>query len=383
MKRDYYEILGVGREANDDEIKKAYRKLAMQFHPDKNPGNKQAEDKFKEATEAYEVLGNKDKRAKYNQFGHDGLRGGRDFHQYTDINDIFSNFGDIFGGSIFEDVFSGGRSSRSRRRTGGEPGSDLKIKISLTLEEIADGIEKKVKIKNYKNCSVCSGSGAKSNSSRVQCSTCHGSGEIRQVSRSMFGQFINVTTCNYCNGEGTIIKEPCMHCKGDGREHGETTIKINIPAGIAEGQYMTLQGQGNVGKRGGEQGDLIVIFHEEPHDLFVRNEYDIIYTALISFPQATLGDEIEVPTLKGKARLTIEPGTMPGKLLRMREKGIKHLNSNRRGDQIIKVQVWIPNKFNSKEKDILKELNKLEHILPSEEEKKSKSFIDKLKNAFL
>ncbi|MSP64576.1 MAG: molecular chaperone DnaJ [Ignavibacteria bacterium] len=381
MKRDYYEILGVSKSSNQDEIKKAYRKLAMQFHPDKNPNNKQAEDKFKEATEAYEVLSDNDKRTKYNQFGHEGLRGGRDFHQYTDMNDIFSNFGDIFGGSIFEDAF-GGR-SRSRRQSVGEPGADLKLKIPLTLVDIADGVEKKIKIKKYKTCATCSGSGAKSGSSRTQCSHCNGTGEVRQVSRSMFGQFVNVTMCNSCNGEGSTIKDFCTTCKGDGREHGESTIKINIPAGISEGQYMTLQGQGNSGRRGGEAGDVIVVFQEEHHELFTRNGDDIIYTALISFTQATLGDDIEVPTLKGKARLTIEPGTLPGKLLRMRERGIQHLNSSKRGDQIIKIQIWIPNKLTSKEKEIIKELGKSEHLHPSEDEKNSKSFMEKLKNAFL
>lgn len=382
MKRDYYEILGVSKSSNQDDIKKAYRKLAMQFHPDKNPNNKQAEDKFKEATEAYEVLSDSNKRNKYNQFGHEGLRGGRDFHQYTDMNDIFSNFGDIFGGSIFEDAFGGGR-SRSRRQSVGEPGADLKLKIPLTLVDIADGVEKKIKIKKYKTCVTCSGSGAKAGSSRTQCSHCNGTGEIRQVSRSMFGQFVNVTMCNSCNGEGSTIKDFCTTCKGDGREQGESTIKINIPAGISEGQYMTLQGQGNSGRRGGEAGDVIVVFQEEHHELFTRNGDDIIYTALISFTQATLGDDIEVPTLKGKARLTIEPGTLPGKLLRMRERGIQHLNSSKRGDQIIKIQIWVPNKLTSKEKEIIKELGKSEHLLPSEDEKNSKSFMEKLKNAFL
>ncbi len=384
-KRDYYEILGVQRNASADEIKKSYRKLALQYHPDRNPNNKEAEEKFKEATEAYEVLSDQQKRQRYDQFGHQGMRGGSDFHQYQDINDIFSHFGDIFGGSgsIFEEMFGGQQQRRRGPRSTGEPGSDLRIRLKLTLEEIATGVEKKLKIKKWKTCGTCSGSGARSGSSRSTCPQCQGSGEIRQVSRSMFGQFVNIAPCAFCGGTGQVIKEKCGTCDGEGREQGESTVKINVPAGVSEGNYMTLQGQGNAGRRGGHAGDVIVEFTEEKHDSFIRNGDDIIYTALISYPDAVLGADIEVPTLTGKAKLKIDAGTMPGKMLRMKERGIPHLNSYGRGDQLIQVQIWVPHKVNSREKELLRELSDSEHINPSEEEKsKSKSLFDKMKNVF-
>lgn len=384
-KRDYYEILGVQRNASEDEIKKSYRKLALQYHPDRNPNNKDAEDKFKEATEAYEVLSDQQKRQRYDQFGHQGMRGGSDFHQYQDINDIFSHFGDIFGGSggsIFEEMFGGQQRRRGPRSTG-EPGSDLRIRLKLTLEEIAAGVEKKLKIKKWRACSACSGNGAKPGSSRSSCPQCQGTGELRQVSRSMFGQFVNVSACAFCGGTGQIIKEKCHTCDGEGREQGESTIKINVPAGVSEGNYMTLQGQGNAGRRGGHAGDVIVEFNEEKHDSFIRNGDDIIYNALISYPDAVLGADIEVPTLSGKAKIKIDAGTMPGKMLRMKDKGIPHLNAYGRGDQLIQVQIWVPHKVNSDEKELLKELSDCEHINPTEEEKsKSKSLFDKMKNVF-
>jgi molecular chaperone DnaJ len=384
-KRDYYEILVVQRNASEDEIKKSYRKLALQYHPDRNPNNKDAEDKFKEATEAYEVLSDQQKRQRYDQFGHQGMRGGSDFHQYQDINDIFSHFGDIFGGSggsIFEEMFGGQQRRRGPRSTG-EPGSDLRIRLKLTLEEIAAGVEKKLKIKKWRACSACSGNGAKPGSSRSSCPQCQGTGELRQVSRSMFGQFVNVSACAFCGGTGQIIKEKCHTCDGEGREQGESTIKINVPAGVSEGNYMTLQGQGNAGRRGGHAGDVIVEFNEEKHDSFIRNGDDIIYNALISYPDAVLGADIEVPTLTGKAKIKIDAGTMPGKMLRMKDKGIPHLNAYGRGDQLIQVQIWVPHKVNSDEKELLKELSDCEHINPTEEEKsKSKSLFDKMKNVF-
>ena len=384
-KRDYYEILGVQRNATEDEIKKSYRKLALQFHPDRNPNNKEAEEKFKEATEAYEVLSDQQKRARYDKFGHQGMRGGSDFHQYQDINDIFSHFGDIFGGSggsIFEEMF-GGQQRRRGPRSSGEPGSDLRIRLKLTLEEIATGVEKKLKIKKWRSCATCNGNGAKPGSSRSTCPQCQGTGELRQVSRSMFGQFVNISACAFCGGTGQIIKEKCHTCDGEGREQGESTIKITVPAGVSEGNHMTLQGQGNAGRRGGNAGDVIVEFTEEKHDSFIRNGDDIIYNALISYPDAVLGADIEVPTLGGKAKIKIDAGTMPGKMLRMKDKGIPHLNAYGRGDQLIQVQIWVPHKVNSREKELLKELSDSEHINPSEEEKsKSKTLFDKMKNVF-
>ncbi|MEW6061776.1 MAG: molecular chaperone DnaJ [Bacteroidota bacterium] len=380
-KRDYYEVLGVSRSASTDEIKKAYRKLALQYHPDRNPNNKEAEEKFKEATEAYEVLSDQQKRQRYDQFGHQGMRGGADYHTYTNFNDIFSQFSDIFGGGIFEEMFGGTQSRRTTRQATGEPGSDLRVRLKLTLEEIATGIEKKIKIKKWKTCSSCGGSGAKTGSSKSICPQCNGTGEIRHVSRSMFGQFVNITTCTYCSGTGQVIREKCPVCDGEGREHGETTIKVNVPAGVSEGQYMSLQGQGNAGRRGGPPGDVIVEFVEEKHEHFIRNGDDIIYNAMISFPEAVLGTDLEVPTLTGKAKIKIEPGTLPGKMLRLKEKGIPHLNSYGRGDQLIRIQIWVPPKVNSREKELLKELAGSEHITPTDEEKK-KSFFEKMKNVF-
>lgn len=387
-KRDFYEILGVPKTASADEIKKAYRQMAMKYHPDRNPGNKEAEEHFKEAAEAYEVLSDPDKRRRYDQFGHEGMRG-TNFREFHDVNDIFSAFSDIFGGGfgggIFDEVFGGGgRGRRSGRSQQGTPGADLKVKLTLTLEEIATGVEKKIKVKKQKKCDVCHGSGAKPGSGSSACPQCQGSGELRQVSRSMFGQFVNITTCPTCGGEGRVVRDPCTACHGEGRTPGETTIKVNVPAGVSDGNYIPLQGQGNAGQRGGPPGDLIVLIEEQPHQYFTRNGDDIVYDLNVSFPMDALGGELEIPTLSGKANLTIEPGTPTGRLLRMRERGIPHLNSYGRGDQLVRVSVWVPSKLNSKEKELLKQLAGHEHIVPNEEEKhgRSKTFFDKVKDAF-
>ncbi|MGB2868374.1 MAG: molecular chaperone DnaJ [Bacteroidota bacterium] len=387
-KRDFYEILGLARSASTDEIKKAYRQMAMKFHPDRNPGNKEAEEKFKEAAEAYEVLSDPEKRQRYDQFGHDGLRG-TNYHDFTDINDVFSTFGDIFGGglggSIFEDVFGGG-GQRNRRRQAqhGQPGSDLKVRLPLSLDEIAAGVEKKIKVRRQKKCDVCNGSGAKSSTGKSVCPQCNGSGELRQVSRSMFGQFVNITTCPTCEGEGRIVKEPCLACHGEGRVQGESTIKVTVPAGVSEGNYIPLQGQGNAGRRGGPAGDLIVAIEEEPHEHFKRNGDDIIYDLYISFPNAALGGQVEIPTLTGKAKLTIDAGTPSGRLLRMRERGIPRLNGYGRGDQLVRVNVWVPSRLNPEEKELLKELSAMEHMTPNEEDRQQsdRTFFDKVKDVF-
>ncbi len=368
-KRDYYEVLGVSKDATKDEIKKAYRKLAMKYHPDKNPGNKEAEDKFKEAAEAYEVLSNDEKRQKYDQFGFNAPGGGQDFHGFNDINDIFSHFSDIFGGgrgggSIFDDIFGGGGASGSgRTRTAtGTPGSDLKVTLKLTLEEIANGTTKKIKLKRYKTCSACGGSGAKNANAFQTCPVCHGTGEVRQVSRSMFGQFVNIAPCSNCGGTGKIITEPCNVCHGEGRVKVEETIKVTVPAGVSDGNYMTLRGQGNAGKNGGPAGDIIVIFKEMPHEYFTRNGDDVIYDLTISFPEAVLGTEVQIPTLTGKAKLKIEAGIQPGKLLKMRHKGIQHLNRHGAGDQLVRINIYVPRKVTSKEKVLLKELQNQPNI---------------------
>ncbi|MBP8976553.1 MAG: molecular chaperone DnaJ [Bacteroidetes bacterium] len=390
-KRDFYEVLGVPRTATQDEIKKAYRQMALKYHPDRNQGNKESEEKFKEAAEAYEVLSDPEKRQRYDQLGYDGLRG-TNYRDFSDINDVFSAFSDIFsggfgGGSIFDEVFGTGQRSR-RQSTGrqpqGQPGSDLRIQLPLTLEEIAKGVEKKIKVKRFKKCDACGGTGAKSSSGKTTCPQCGGTGELRQVSRSMFGQFMNITTCPTCDGEGKIIKEPCATCRGEGRVQGESTIKVTVPAGVQEGNYIPLRGQGNAGRRNGPSGDLIVVIQELPHEHFKRNGDDIIYDLWISFPTAALGGEEEIPTLTGKAKLVIEPGTPAGRLLRMRERGIPHLNSYGKGDQLVRINIWVPTKLSAREKELLRELAKGEHINPTEEEKRNtdRSFFDKMKDVF-
>ena len=366
-KRDYYSVLNVERNASKEELKKAYRKLAMQYHPDRNPGNAEAEEKFKEAAEAYEVLNNDDKRARYDRFGHDGLRGsGFGSSGFSNINDIFSHFSDIFGGgsSIFDDFFTSG-GQRSKRRGTGTAGSDLRINLKLSLEEIANGITKKVKIKKFVKCDKCNGSGADEGTAIKTCTVCNGLGEVKSISRSVFGQFVNITTCQNCGGEGKVVDTPCRKCMGDGRFQDDAMININIPAGVHAGSYMTLRGEGNAGKRGGEPGSIIVVFDEIPHKYFVREDDDIIYNLFITYPQAALGTEVEVPTLNGKAMLKIESGTQSGKFLKMKGKGIKHLNSSGIGNQIVKINVAVPHKINSKEKELLKQLSELPNIKES------------------
>ncbi|HSP87043.1 MAG TPA: molecular chaperone DnaJ [Ignavibacteriaceae bacterium] len=358
-KRDYYEVLGIDKNASKDDIKKAYRKMAMQYHPDRNPDDQTAEAKFKEAAEAYEVLNNDEKKAKYDRFGHDGVRSGFGSQGFSDVNDIFSHFSDIFsGGSIFEDFFSTGQRGR-RRKTGGTPGSDLKVNLKLTLEEIAEGVSKKIKLKKLVKCDLCKGTGAEGGTSTKTCPVCQGSGELRTVSRSVFGQFVNIQTCNNCSGEGTVVDNPCKKCRSDGRIHEEVTVNINVPAGVYQNSYMTMRGDGNAGRRDGQPGDLIVVFEEIPHKYFVRENDDIIYDLFISYPDAVLGSEVEVPTLKGKAKLKIDSGTQPGKLLRMRDKGIKHLNESGYGDQLVRINIEVPKKVTSKEKELLKDLTEL------------------------
>ncbi len=374
-KKDYYEILGVGRSSSADEIKSAYRKLAMKYHPDRNPGNKEAEESFKECAEAYEVLSDPQKRQRYDQFGHQGVNQ-TGFSGFDNINDIFSHFGDIFGGfgggSIFDELFGGGTSQRGRRRSQGIPGSDLKISLKLTYEEIADGVEKTVKIKKYKTCSSCSGTGAKSGSGYVTCSVCNGQGQVKQVSRSIFGQFVNVSECHNCNGEGKIIRDKCPECGGEGRERSDETVNVKVPAGVSEGQYIPLKGKGNAGIRGGHAGDLLIFIEEEKHKYFIRDNDDIIFNFNISIMDAILGADVVVPTLNGKAKLKIEPGTQSGSILRMRDKGIRHLNSGGRGDQLVRIHVFIPKKISAKEKNLLKELMKSDNFNP--ESKDSKGF---------
>jgi molecular chaperone DnaJ len=382
-KRDYYEILSVERTATGDEIKSSYRKLAMKYHPDRNPGNHEAEEMFKECAEAYEVLSDPQKRQRYDQFGHQGVSGGPGgFSGFTDMNDIFSHFGDIFGGggggSIFDEFFGGGRNSQRRRQGNGSRGTDLKINLKLTLEEIADGVEKTIKVKKYKTCDTCHGSGAKGESGYIKCTNCNGSGEVRQVSRSVFGQFVNVTMCNVCNGEGRIVKDKCNDCNGEGRLKTEAEIKVNIPSGVSDGNYIPLEGQGNAGLRGGPAGDLYIHLEEERHEIFKREEDDIYFELDLSLIDAAIGADVIVPTLKGKAKLKIDAGTQPGSILKMSNKGIQRLHSDRRGDQLVRVNVHIPTKLSGKEKDILRELAKSENFKPNGKKKSEKGFFKKV-----
>ncbi len=385
-KRDYYEILGVPRDATEDAIKKAYRKLAVKYHPDKNPGDKEAEEKFKEATEAYEILKDPKKRAQYDQFGHAGISGqpgagGFDFGGF-DLSDALRAFMRDFGGfgGTFDDIFGGGGASTRGRSGSHRPqryrGEDIQIRLPLTLEEIAQGVEKKIKLKRYLKCENCGGTGAEGDSGLKTCPQCKGSGQIRRVSRSLFGQMINVTTCNLCGGEGVIIGKPCSVCGGEGRVKGSTTINVKIPPGVSSGNYITVRGSGHYGRRGGPPGDVIVFIEEKRHPIFKRRGDDLVVEIAVNYPTAALGGEVEVPILNGKAKLKIPPGTQSGKVFRMRNKGLPHLNGYGSGDELVKVIVWVPQKLSNEEKEILKKLKSIQGNVPS---KTDKSFFDRFR----
>lgn len=354
MKRDYYEILGVERTATVEVIKKAYRQSAMRDHPDRNPGNAEAEVRFKESAEAWSVLSDPDKRARYDRFGHEGLRGPGGAGPQPDLSSIFDQFRDIFGGSAggFEDLFGGSRSRGPRR---GRPGSDLRIKLPLTYEEVAAGAEKTVRVKKQVSCETCSGSGAEGGAFDT-CTTCGGAGEVRQVTRSILGQFVSVQPCPACAGEGRRPKTPCPSCAGEGRVRGEEEIPITVPPGVLEGHYLTLRGAGNAGVRTGDAGDLRVEIEEVPHASFVRDGLDLVHTLDVSVPDALLGTEVEVPTLDGRAPLRIEPGTPGGTVLRLRGKGLPDLGGRQRGDEVVRVNVWMPARMTPEEETMVERL---------------------------
>jgi molecular chaperone DnaJ len=377
-KRDYYEILGLDRGASEEEIKRAYRRLALQYHPDRNPGSKESEEKFKEATEAYEVLKDPEKRARYDRFGHVGVTGAGGFEGFDfgtfDLSDALRAFMRDFGGfgSVFDDFF--GTTTRTRR--GRQRGQDLQIRLKLTLEEIATGVEKKIKLKKLQRCDACDATGEEKGTPKRECPQCHGTGQVRRVSRSLFGQFASITTCPTCEGEGTVIDRPCNVCIGHGRVKGASTINVKVPPGVTTGNYIPLRGAGNAGPRGGPAGDVIVFIEEQEHHTFRRHEDDIICEIPISFTQAALGDEIVVPTLDGNADLKIPPGTQSGKIFRFKSKGIPHLHGYGKGDELVRVVVWVPTRLSAEEKKLLKELADKENLKPP---KGDKSFFDKLR----
>ncbi|WP_420454711.1 molecular chaperone DnaJ [Rubrivirga sp.] len=382
--RDFYDVLGVARTATADEIKRAYRKRALESHPDRNPSDAQAEARFKEAAEAYEVLSNADKRARYDRFGRAGLGGaaGGPGGQtgFTDISDIFSAFSDIFGGeSRFEDVF--GRRP-GQRRGQGRPGTDLRVRLALTLEEIAEGVERQLKLRKYVGCEHCEGTGAEDKQDGFStCPTCQGSGEVRQVSTSFFGQFVNVQPCPTCEGEGRTIDERCRVCEGQGRVKGEESVTVEVPAGVSSGHYLQIRGAGNAGVRGGAPGALRVEIDERSHEHFERDGLDVVYDLTLSFPDAALGTEATVPTLKGRAKLQIDAGIQSGRVLRMRGRGLPEVGGGRRGDQLVRVHVWTPEQVSGPLREALEQL-RLEPDLKPSPGSNRKGFFSRVKDAF-
>ncbi|WP_299756792.1 molecular chaperone DnaJ [uncultured Pontibacter sp.] len=379
-KRDYYEILGVSKSATQEEIKKAYRKIAIKFHPDKNPDDPTAEDKFKEAAEAYEVLSDQQKRQRYDQFGHQGMNGGfGGGGGGMNMDDIFSQFGDIFGGGGFESFFGGsGRGGGGRRQ---RKGSNLRIKLKLNLEEIANGVEKKIKVKRYVACSTCGGNGAKNGTDMQTCGTCQGSGQVRKVVNTMLGQMVSTATCPTCNGEGRIVTNNCEACHGSGRELQEEVISINVPGGVMDGMQLSMSGKGNVPERGGVPGDLLIQIEEEPHPTLKREGNNVIFEQYISFVDAALGAEVEVPTISGKVKINIKPGTQSGEIFRLRGKGIQDINGYGKGDQLIHVNVWTPKSLSSDEKAVLEGLRYSSNFTPNPG-KNEKGFFEKVKDYF-
>jgi molecular chaperone DnaJ len=380
QKRDYYEVLGVDKNASDAEIKKAYRKLAIKYHPDRNPDNKEAEEKFKEAAEAYDVLHDPQKRQQYDQFGFDGPQGGFGGGAGMNMDDIFSMFGDIFGGHSGFGGFGGfgGGGGRPQYR-----GNDLRLTVRLTLQEIAEGVTKKFKVKKDITCEHCHGTGAKDGAQPETCPQCNGSGVVYKTVRTMLGMMQTQTTCPNCHGEGTVVKDKCPYCNGEGVTKGEEVIEINIPAGVSEGMVVNVPGKGNAGRHNGVNGDIQVLIKEEPNDTFIRNGQDLYYTLLLDLPTAILGGEVDIPTISGnKISLKIDPGTQPGKQVRLRGKGLPAVQGYGRGtgDIIVNISVYIPKTLTKEEKEAVEVFKESDNFKSSNADKKS--IFEHIKNLF-
>ena len=383
-KRDYYEVLGVSKGADKSELKKAYRKLAIKYHPDKNPDDKSAEEKFKEAAEAYEVLSDEDKRARYDRFGHAGVDQSGGFRGGSGgmtMEDIFRQFGDVFGdsGSPFDSFFGGG--SRTRSSGGGQKGSNIRIKLKLSLEEIEKGVTKKIKVKKRVTCTTCNGSGAKDSSSVKTCGTCHGSGYVRQVKNTFLGQMQTTGPCPTCHGKGKIITAKCSSCHGDGTVMGEETIAIDIPAGMEDGMQLSMRGKGNAGKNNGPSGDLLISIEEKAHEQFTRDGQNIVYDLFLNFADVVLGNNITVPTLNGNVKIKVPAGTQSGKIFRLKGKGLPAVNSYGKGDQLIHINVWTPKDVSAEEKKIMEQLREAENFKPKPGQS-GKGFFDRMKEYF-
>jgi molecular chaperone DnaJ len=380
-KRDYYEILSCTKSSSAEEVKKSYRKVAMQFHPDRNPGDKAAEEKFKEAAEAYEILSDAEKRAQYDRYGHAGVHSSARGGGSGNMEDIFSQFGDIFGDDVFGSFFGGSRGRSGGGRSHGVKGSNLRIKLKLSYEEIAKGVTKSVKVKKYVLCNTCSGSGAKDKGSIQTCGSCGGSGQIRKVTNTFLGQMQTVTTCPTCNGEGTTISAKCTSCKGEGRVYGEETLSIDIPAGVQEGMQLSMSNKGNAGERGGSNGDLIILIEEEAHADLHRDGLNVAFDLYITFPDAVFGTNVEVPTIDGRAKIKIPPGTQSGKIFRLKGKGFPGVNSYEKGDQLIHVNVWTPQNLSAEEKQAMEKMGSSPNFQPNPD-KTEKNFFDRVREMF-
>ena len=378
--RDYYEVLEVSKDASKEEIKKAYRKQAIKHHPDKNPGNKNAEENFKEAAKAYEVLSDENKKSRYDQFGHAGVGGAAGGGGFggggMNMDDIFSHFGDVFGGHF--GGFGGGGGGRSQRVS---KGSNLRIKVKLNLSEVAEGVEKKIKVNKYISCDLCSGTGAAHGSSHTTCHTCRGRGQVTRITNTLLGQMQTSSTCPTCGGEGKIIESKCNKCYGEGIVKDQEIITINIPAGVAEGMQLSVSGKGNAARRGGVNGDLIVLIEEEKHPDLIREDNDLYYNLYLSIPQASLGAPVEIPTINGKVKVKIDAGTQPGKILRLRGKGIPDVNGYGRGDLLVNINVWIPKSLSKDEKKLIEKFSDSDNFKPKPDSHDN-SFFSKVRDMF-